>query len=226
MQVPESPRYLPPAQRGAPPGALWGGGPAGQMHQSRASSWGTESQRGVSETTEHTHSGARPSPAVSSDRPEPQGAGAGPAPGAPTHADGVDVGLVAGEGLPAHALPHVPQLGRGVAGAGDEQSGVRGEGQAHHVPGVPRERGGLLARLDVPQSTGAGDTGQAESPRLLGSPWRSVLRAAQDQSAPACMTADRPAPAVRLRAGEHPAAGVRPGPHANPESTERTPVSL
>ena len=34
-----------------------------------------------------------------------------------THADGVDVGLVAGEGLPTHAVPDVPQLDGGVAGA-------------------------------------------------------------------------------------------------------------
>lgn len=34
-----------------------------------------------------------------------------------THTDGVDVRLVACEGLPAHAVPDVPQFDRSVAGS-------------------------------------------------------------------------------------------------------------
>lgn len=69
-------------------------------------------------------------------------------------ADGVDVRLVTGEGLPAHAFPHIPEFGRSVTGPRDKESGVRSKGQAHDVPGVASESGRLLACLDVPQSTG------------------------------------------------------------------------
>lgn len=72
-----------------------------------------------------------------------------------THTDGVDVGLVTREGLPAHAVPDVPQLDRGVAGPRDEGALIRGQGQAHDVAGVAREHRGLLTRLDVPQGTEA-----------------------------------------------------------------------
>ena len=70
----------------------------------------------------------------------------------PTHADGVDVGHVTSEGLPAHAVPDIPQLGGRVTGPRHKGLEVRAEGQAHHVPRVARETGGHLASLDVPQS--------------------------------------------------------------------------
>jgi len=65
--------------------------------------------------------------------------------------DGVDVRLVAGEGLAAQAVAHVPQLGRRVARAAHERARVGRQRQRHHVARVPRERRALLARLDVPQ---------------------------------------------------------------------------
>lgn len=70
-----------------------------------------------------------------------------------THTDGVDVRLVACEGLPAHAVPDVPQLDRGVAGSRHEGAQVGRQGQTHDVAAVAREDRGLLTRLDVPQRT-------------------------------------------------------------------------
>lgn len=72
-----------------------------------------------------------------------------------THADGVDVGLVTRERLPAHAVPDVPQFDRGVAGPRDEGALVGRQGQAHDVAAVAGEHRGLLTRLDVPQRAGA-----------------------------------------------------------------------
>ena len=60
---------------------------------------------------------------------------------------------MAGEGLPAHAVPDVPQLGGRIARPRHEGPEVGAQGQAHHVPRVAREDGRLLARLDVPQCT-------------------------------------------------------------------------
>lgn len=62
------------------------------------------------------------------------------------------------EGLPAHAVPDVPQFSRSVAGSRDEGTEVRRQGQTHDVTGVARENRGLLTRLNVPQC--AGDKGQ------------------------------------------------------------------
>jgi len=72
-----------------------------------------------------------------------------------SYTDGVDVRLVASEGLSAHSFSDVPQLGGGVARAGHKQPGVGRQGQAHDVAGVPGERGGLLAGLDVPEGAAA-----------------------------------------------------------------------
>lgn len=71
-----------------------------------------------------------------------------------THTDGVDVGLVTCERLPAHAVPDVPQFDRSVAGPRDKRALIGRQGQAHDVAGVAREHRGLLTRLDVPQCTG------------------------------------------------------------------------
>ena len=70
-----------------------------------------------------------------------------------TYTDGVDVGLVAGERLSAHAFPDVPELGRGVAGARYKQLDVWPQRQAHDITGVAGECGRLLASFDVPEST-------------------------------------------------------------------------
>lgn len=72
-----------------------------------------------------------------------------------THTDGVDVGLVTRERLPAHAVPDVPQFDRGVAGPRDKGALIGRQGQAHDVAGVAGKHGGLLTRLDVPQCTEA-----------------------------------------------------------------------
>lgn len=69
-----------------------------------------------------------------------------------TYADGIDVGLVAGEGLSAHAFPDVPQLSRSVAGPRHEQTRVRGQRQRHHVTRVTCECGRLLPSLNIPES--------------------------------------------------------------------------
>lgn len=70
------------------------------------------------------------------------------------HTDGVDVRLVAREGLPAHAVPDVPQFDWGVAGSRHKCTEVGRQGQAHDITGVARENRGLLTCLDVPQCTG------------------------------------------------------------------------
>lgn len=73
--------------------------------------------------------------------------------GLAAHRHRVDVGDVSREGLSAHAVPDVPQLGGGVAGPRHEGLVVGTQGQTHDVPRVAGEGGGLLARLDVPQRT-------------------------------------------------------------------------
>lgn len=70
-----------------------------------------------------------------------------------THTGSIDVRLVTCEGLPAHAVPDVPQLDRSIAGPWHEGAQVRRQGQAHDVAGVAREHSGLLTRLDVPHRT-------------------------------------------------------------------------
>lgn len=71
-----------------------------------------------------------------------------------THTDGVDVRLVACEGLPAHAVPDVPQFDRGVAGPWHKGAEVWRQGQTHNVTGVACENRRLLTCLDIPQCTG------------------------------------------------------------------------
>lgn len=68
-----------------------------------------------------------------------------------TYADGIDVGLVPGEGLAAGALPHVPQFGSSIASPRDEEFEVWGDSQAHTVSSVTDEHCLLLPRLDVPE---------------------------------------------------------------------------
>lgn len=58
---------------------------------------------------------------------------------------------MAGECLPAHAFPHVPQLSRGVTGPRDEQPAVRSQREAHDISSVAGKCGRLLAGLDVPE---------------------------------------------------------------------------
>lgn len=74
-----------------------------------------------------------------------------------TYGDGVDVGLMPGEGLAAGALPHVPQFGSGITSPRDEEFEVRGDGQAHAVSSVTNEHSLLLPRLDVPERAAGGD---------------------------------------------------------------------
>lgn len=69
------------------------------------------------------------------------------------HRHCVDVRDVAGEGLSAHAVPNVPQLGRGVAGSGHKGLVVGAQRQTHDIACVASEGGGLLASLYVPQCT-------------------------------------------------------------------------
>lgn len=70
------------------------------------------------------------------------------------YANGINVRLVPGEGLSAHSFSDVPELGGGVARPGHKQPRVGCKRQAHDIAGVAGERGRLLARLNVPESTG------------------------------------------------------------------------
>jgi len=71
-----------------------------------------------------------------------------------THTDSVDVWLVTGERLSAHAVSDVPEFNGGVTGPRDEGPRVWSQWQTHHISTVTREQRGLLTSLDVPQSTG------------------------------------------------------------------------
>lgn len=70
-----------------------------------------------------------------------------------THANGVDVRLVTGESLSAHAFTDVPEFSRSIAGPGHKQPGVWSQRETHDITGVSRKRGGLLTGLNVPEST-------------------------------------------------------------------------
>ena len=75
--------------------------------------------------------------------------------------DGVDIALVALEGLCALVGTDIPVLGGGVASARDEGVLVGRDGDAHHVAAVVLELGDLGAGLDIPEDaghiTGAGE---------------------------------------------------------------------
>lgn len=70
-----------------------------------------------------------------------------------SYTDGIDVWLVASEGLSAHSFSDVPELGWGIAGSRHKQSAVRRQGEAHHVTGVTSKCSCLLTSFNVPQST-------------------------------------------------------------------------
>jgi len=69
---------------------------------------------------------------------------------------GVNVGVVATEGLHALALTDVPQLGCGVASTRHEDVRIRvlGNGHAHDIAVVVVEVGDLVSSLNVPQDAG------------------------------------------------------------------------
>lgn len=109
-------------------------------------------------------------------------AGKGPDPQVtPTHTDGIDVRLVAGEGLPAHPFSHIPEFSGSITSTGHKQPGVRSEREAHDVPGVSRERGRLLTRLNVPQSTGAETRHTVTSPSQRTRDHRNLCAFTQDK---------------------------------------------
>lgn len=64
--------------------------------------------------------------------------------------NGVDVALVASEGLSALGLPDVPQLGGEVTRPRDEELEVWGYGQRHAVALMSCKDGLLGSRLNVP----------------------------------------------------------------------------
>lgn len=69
--------------------------------------------------------------------------------------DGVDVGLVSGEGLDSLAGSDIPQLGKSIASTGDEGVLVgRVEADAHDVAEMVGELVNLLARLNIPLHAG------------------------------------------------------------------------
>ena len=69
--------------------------------------------------------------------------------------DGVDVRQVAGESLNGLAGPNIPQLGKAIAGAGDEDVLVGGvDADAHDVTEVVGELGDARAGVDIPQHAG------------------------------------------------------------------------
>lgn len=69
------------------------------------------------------------------------------------YADGVDVRLVASEGLSAHSFSDIPELGRGITGSRHKQPGVGRQRETHDIAGVTSKSSCLLASLNVPQST-------------------------------------------------------------------------
>lgn len=72
-----------------------------------------------------------------------------------TYTDRINVRKMAGEGLSAHAVSNIPQLGGGITGTWYEGLGVWAEWQTHHITCVACEVGGLLACFDIPQCTRA-----------------------------------------------------------------------
>lgn len=74
-----------------------------------------------------------------------------------TYTYGVDVRLMASEGLPAHSFSDIPQLCRGIAGTRNKTLGIGSKGQAHDISGVTSKCGGLLASFYVPQGAGRGN---------------------------------------------------------------------
>jgi len=68
--------------------------------------------------------------------------------------NGIDVCLVASEGLDGLSGSHVPQFRELVASPGDEGVLVGREGYAHHVTGVIEELLHLRTRLRVPKNAG------------------------------------------------------------------------
>ena len=70
------------------------------------------------------------------------------------YTDGVDVWLVASEGLSAHSFPDVPELGRGIASSRHKQPGVGCQRETHDITGVTSKCSCLLTSLNVPQSAG------------------------------------------------------------------------
>lgn len=71
---------------------------------------------------------------------------------------------MASERLPAGPLPHVPELGAGVTGPGNEEFEVGRHSQAHAVPCVSHKHSLLLPGLNIPQST-AGRRGGCQRER-------------------------------------------------------------
>lgn len=69
--------------------------------------------------------------------------------------DGIDIALVARKGLHGLAGADIPQLGEGVAGAGDEGVLVGGvDADAHDIAQVVRELGDFGTGLDIPLHAG------------------------------------------------------------------------
>lgn len=68
------------------------------------------------------------------------------------YADGVDVWLVASEGLSAHSFSDVPELGRGIAGSRHKQPGVGCQRETHDITSVAGKCSCLLTSFNVPQS--------------------------------------------------------------------------
>lgn len=66
--------------------------------------------------------------------------------------DGIDIGLVASEGLDCLAGPHVPQFCESIAGSRDKHIRVRGiYADAHDIAQVVCKLGDFGARLNIPE---------------------------------------------------------------------------
>ena len=69
--------------------------------------------------------------------------------------DGVDVGLVASEGLDSLTSTNIPELGESIASTRDESVLVgRVKADAHDVSEMVGELSDLLASLNIPLHTG------------------------------------------------------------------------
>lgn len=71
---------------------------------------------------------------------------------ADTYADGIDVWLVASEGLPTHSFSNIPQFGRGIAGTRNKTPSIRSQRQTHDISSVPSKCSCLLTSFYVPES--------------------------------------------------------------------------
>lgn len=71
---------------------------------------------------------------------------------ADTYTNGVDIRLMASEGLPTHSFSNIPQFGRGITGTRNKTPGIGSKRQTHDISSVPSKCSCLLTSFYVPES--------------------------------------------------------------------------